>query len=86
MPGSRRATAWQEVLLADEREREDSADGGDAWELLRAFAERGYDLVIGIGFAQAPIVEEVARDYPKIDFAVVDGVAERPNVASLVFK
>jgi len=53
---------------------------------MRAFAERGYDLIIGIGFAQAPIMENVAKDYPNINFAIVDGVSTLPNVASLVFK
>ncbi len=53
---------------------------------MRAFAERGYDLIVGIGFAQTPIIEVVARDYPNIRFAIVDGVSELPNVASLVFK
>jgi len=53
---------------------------------MRAFAERGYDLVIGVGFAQAPIMEVVAKDYPHINFAIVDGVSQLPNVASLVFK
>src|SRR6266576_3096162 len=53
---------------------------------MRAFAERGYDLIIGVGFAQAPIMERVAREYPNIHFAIVDGVSEMPNVASLVFK
>lgn len=53
---------------------------------MRAFAERGYDLIIGVGFAQAPIMELVAKDYPNIRFAIVDGVSELPNVASLVFK
>jgi basic membrane protein A len=53
---------------------------------LRAFAERGYDLVIGVGFSQTPIVEQVARDYPGLDFAIVDGVSQLPNVASLIFK
>ncbi len=53
---------------------------------MRAFAERGYDLIIGVGFAQAPIVETVAKDYPRIHFAIVDGVSELPNVASLIFK
>src|SRR5882724_12633854 len=28
---------------------------------MRAFAERGYDLIIGVGFAQAPIMEQVAK-------------------------
>jgi basic membrane protein A len=53
---------------------------------IRAFAERGYDLVIGVGFAQTPEIEAVARDYPKLNFAVVDGVSQLPNVASLIFK
>src|SRR2546425_9984617 len=53
---------------------------------MRAFAERGYDLIIGIGFAQAPIMETVAKEYPNLHFAIVDGVSQLPNVASLVFK
>jgi basic membrane protein A len=53
---------------------------------MRAFAERGYDLIIGVGFAQAPIMESVAKDYPNLHFAIIDGVSELPNVASLVFK
>src|SRR5215510_4516879 len=60
---------------------------------MRAFAERGYDLVIGVGFAQGPIMQTVATDYPNIHFAIIDGVifeddgkTPRSNVASLVFK
>ena len=59
---------------------------------MRAFAERNFDLVIGVGFAQGPIMERVARDYPNIKFAIVDGVIldkdgkPLPNVASLVFR
>jgi len=60
---------------------------------MRAFAERGYDLVIGVGFAQAPIMRIVARDYPNIRFAIIDGVVLEddgktplPNVAGLLFK
>jgi basic membrane protein A and related proteins len=65
------------------------AEPGDPASLepaMRAFAEVGYDLVIGIGFAQTPIVEAVAKDYPQVNFAIVDGVSDLPNVASLVFK
>src|SRR6185436_1455400 len=60
---------------------------------MRAFAERGYDLIIGVGFAQGPIMQTVARDYPNIHFAIIDGVifeddgtTPKSNVASLVFK
>ncbi len=60
---------------------------------MRAFAERDFDLIIGVGFAQGPIMANVARDYPNIKFAIVDGVimeedgkTPRKNVASLVFR
>src|SRR5262249_44905307 len=62
--GVRRAAKDFPIVLRD-------AEPGDPTSLepaMRAFAERGYDLVIGIGFAQTPIVEQVAKDYPKIDF------------------
>ncbi len=60
---------------------------------MRAFAERGYDLVVGVGFAQAPIMQVVARDYLNIRFAIIDGLVLQddgktpmPNVAGLLFK
>ncbi|HXG63620.1 MAG TPA: BMP family ABC transporter substrate-binding protein [Blastocatellia bacterium] len=53
---------------------------------MRAFAERGYDLIIGVGFAQMPIMQQVARDYPNLKFAIIDGVIDLPNVASLIFE
>jgi basic membrane protein A len=53
---------------------------------MRAFAERHYDLIVGVGFAQTPIMEAVAKDYPDIRFAIIDGVSDLPNVASLIFK
>ena len=59
---------------------------------MRAFAEKDFDLIIGIGFAQGPIMQKVAEDYPNIKFGIVDGVITDkdgkplPNVASLVFR
>jgi basic membrane protein A len=53
---------------------------------MRAFAERGYNLIIGVGFAQTPQIEATAKDYPNLNFAIVDGVSQLPNVASLIFK
>lgn len=60
---------------------------------MRAFAERDFDLIIGVGFAQGPIMQNVATDYPNIKFAIVDGVifeadgkTPKSNVASLVFR
>lgn len=60
---------------------------------MRAFAEKNYDLIIGVGFAQGPIMKRVAYDYPDVKFAIVDGIifekddkTPRFNVASLVFR
>jgi basic membrane protein A and related proteins len=60
---------------------------------MRAFAEKGFDLIIGVGFAQGPILKRVATDYPDIKFAIIDGVimeddgkTPKSNVASLVFR
>lgn len=60
---------------------------------MRAFAEKNFDLIFGVGFAQGPIMQKVAMDYPEIKFAIVDGVifekdgkTPKTNVASLVFR
>ncbi len=53
---------------------------------LRAFAQYGYNLTTGVGFAQGPILEQVAKDYPQLHFVIIDSVIEAPNVASLLFK
>jgi basic membrane protein A len=53
---------------------------------LRAFAQYGYNLITGVGFAQGPIIKEVAADYPQLHFVIIDSVVELPNVASLLFK
>ncbi len=60
---------------------------------MRAFAEKNFDMIIGVGFAQGPIMQKVALDYPNNKFAIVDGVifeedGKTPlkNVASLIFR
>jgi basic membrane protein A len=89
--GSFNAAAWQGVRRAAKdfpivlRDGEPS-DPTSIEPAVRAFAELGYDLIIGVGFVEAPIVESVAKDYPNLNFAIVDGVIDLPNVASLVFK
>src|SRR3954454_21933573 len=38
---------------------------------MRAFAEKNFDLIVGVGFAQGPIMKRVALDYPNNKFAIV---------------
>jgi basic membrane protein A len=59
---------------------------------LRAMAAQGYDLVIAIGAPEEGAVGEVARQYPKVNFAIVDdsyaspGIGGLANVQGLLFK
>ena len=52
----------------------------------RRMAERGANPIVGIGFAQASGLEKVAKEFPKLQFAIVDSVVNLPNVQSIVFK
>jgi basic membrane protein A and related proteins len=52
----------------------------------RRMAERGANPIVGIGFSQASAVEKVAKEFPKIQFAIIDSVVALPNVQSIVFK
>lgn len=55
-------------------------------QALRNFAKRGNSPIVAVGFSQAQAVEKVATEFPKIQFAIIDMVVDKPNVASIVFK
>ncbi len=55
-------------------------------QAARRFAERGANPVVGIGFPQASSIEAVARDFPKLQFAIIDMVVPLPNVQSFVYR
>jgi basic membrane protein A len=55
-------------------------------QALRRMAENGANVVIAVGFAQAPALEIVADEFPDTKFAIIDAVVEKPNVQSIVFK
>jgi basic membrane protein A len=63
--------------IANESQREQS---------IRRMAERGASPIIGIGFGQASSIEKVAKEFPKLQFAIIDMVVNLPNVQSVVFK
>lgn len=52
----------------------------------RRMAERGANPIIGIGFSQGSSMEKVAKDFPKVQFAIIDAVVKLPNVQSILFK
>src|ERR1700751_5986402 len=52
----------------------------------RRFAQRGSDLIIGVGFDQGVPVEAMAKEFPAVHFTIIDAVVKQPNVQSVVFK
>src|SRR5256885_9392724 len=46
----------------------EAADDNAFEPLLRAFAQRDFDLIIGIGFAQQEAIKKVAVQFPKKSF------------------
>jgi basic membrane protein A and related proteins len=52
----------------------------------RRMAERGANPIVGVGFSQGSSMEKVAKDFPKLQFAIIDAVVDLPNVQSIVFK
>lgn len=55
-------------------------------QAIRRMAERGASPIISIGFAQASALQQVAKDFPKTQFAIIDAKVDLPNVQSVLFK
>src|SRR5713226_2520652 len=63
------------------------ASDDNAFEpMLRAFAQKDFDLIIGIGFAQKEPIKKMASQFPQKHFAIVDAQVDAPNVSSLLFE
>src|SRR5450830_55201 len=57
-----------------------------AEQVLRGLARKGLDLIASIGFAQTQAVQKVAKEFPKVRFVLIDGVAQGANINSITFK
>lgn len=64
----------------------EATDNNSLETLHRNFAQKKYDLVIGIGFAQTDAVKKAAALFPETKFAIVDGEVSAKNVRSLLFE
>ena len=68
---------YREAEVTQEAQRE---------QYLRRFAQKGSEVVIAVGFAQAGALEKVAQEFPNTKFSIIDMVVNQPNVQSIVFK
>jgi basic membrane protein A len=55
-------------------------------QAVRRMAEKGASPIIAMSFSQASAIEKIAKEFPKLQFAIIDDVVKLPNVQSIVFK
>jgi basic membrane protein A len=55
-------------------------------QVMRQFARRGASVIVAVGFTQASAVETVAKEFPAVQFAVIDAEVDLPNVESINFR
>jgi basic membrane protein A and related proteins len=66
---------------------ESNASGSNRDANTETLADEGFDLVVCVGYAFSPGVNQLAKQYPDTYFAVIDGYAkDAPNVTNLTFK
>lgn len=64
----------------------EATDDNSFEPLLRAFASKGYDLIIAIGISQGEALRRAAPRFPGQRFAIVDAEVNAPNVRALLFQ
>jgi len=64
----------------------EATDNNSLETLHRNFAQKKYDLIIGIGFAQKDAIKKVSVLFPQTKFAIVDGEVSAANVKTLLFE
>ncbi|PID63918.1 MAG: BMP family ABC transporter substrate-binding protein [Gammaproteobacteria bacterium] len=68
---------YNELEVTNEGQRE---------QFQRKLAQRGHNPIVMTGFSQAAPLEKTAKAFPKVNFTLVDGVVNAPNVRSVVFR
>jgi basic membrane protein A len=69
----------------------ESASDSDYVPNMSSLADEGFDLIIGVGFAQGEAIDTVANEYPDTKFVIIDvdqtTLPHKPkNVVGLLFK
>lgn len=89
-------SAWEGIKKFGEDNGLEEGDGGYAYlqsnsdadynTNLNSLLRRDFSLVFGVGFMMGDAVLEIAEQQPDAKLAIIDSVAEAPNVASILFK
>jgi basic membrane protein A and related proteins len=64
----------------------EAMDDAAVTSMMRSFAQKKFDLIIGVGFSMADGIKKVATQFPDLKFALVDSEIVLPNVKNLLFE
>lgn len=68
--------SYKELEMQSEAQRE---------QFVRRMAETGANPIVVMSFSNIETLNTVAPDFPDTKFVLIDGVAEQPNVRSIIF-
>lgn len=89
-------SAWEGIQKYGKDNGLSEGDGGYAYlqskgeadytSNLNALTRRNFDLVFGVGFMMEEAINTIAGQQADTNYAIIDGVVDQPNVASILFK
>lgn len=89
-------SAWEGIKIFGKDNNLTEGDGGYAYlqseddadynPNLNRLVRRGFDLIFGVGFMMETDIGIIADEQPDTMFSIIDGIVEKPNVASIMFK
>lgn len=59
---------------------------GDHKKHMEEMIKEGHDLIIGLSFRAQGAMEELAEQFPKQQFVIIDSVSDYDNITSITFK
>ena len=89
-------STWEGLQQAQEKYGKDkvqvkyveSSQEADYTPTIETFVEEDLDLIIGVGYKMAGAIEEASKNYPDVQFAIIDHSYEKQpeNVTSLIYE
>lgn len=84
-------TAYEGLLAVEEAGAEiantENVAQADQLDLIRSYADQGFNVIIGHGFEYGDAMIQAAEEYPEVSFIQIGGIAENgTNLASYVFR
>ena len=89
-------STWEGLQQAQEKYGKDkvqvkyveSSQEADYTPNIETFVEEDLDLIIGVGYKMAGAIEEASKNYPDVQFAIIDHAYDKQpeNVTSLIYE